>query len=101
MDKLAPGVVRQCPGCVGVNTGALGANLMGLGVLLRRRAAPPKHPPKNRSRSALKQPERGLANFHSGFGRCWAGPDSMTYATTTLGRRGTKFPRFYKTGPLF
>ena len=63
--------------------------------------APKSGPNRTAVASAFSQQERGLPNFHSGFGRCWAGPDSMTYAATTLDRRGTKFPRFYKTGPSF
>ena len=70
-----------------VSTGSLGASLAGLGVLLRRRAAPPKHPAQEHPASAFSQPVRGLANFQLSFGRCWAAPDGMTYPGTILGSR--------------
>ena len=61
------GVVRQCPGCVGANTGALGANLMGLGVLLRRRAAPPKHPHQEPQSQRTQAARARLSKLSLGF----------------------------------
>ena len=105
VHALPRGVVGRCPGGALPGSWDLWAKLGAAGVSLHGCARPSARPKIGPNRtavaSAFSQPERRLANFHSGFARCWTGPDSMTYATTTLDRRGTKFPRFDKTGPLF
>jgi hypothetical protein len=71
VHALARGAVGWCPGDALPGSWDLWAKPGAAGVPLHSCARPntrPKTGPKsNRSRSAFRQPERGLANFHSDF----------------------------------
>ena len=84
VHALPRGAVGRCPGGALPGSWDLWAKPGAAGVSLHGCARPSARPKIGPNRtavaSAFSQPERHLANFHSGFARCWTGPDSMTYA---------------------